>query len=146
LTPALAEACADLHQLSFLHGWSALEFERLIGAAASFGDMACYGKASILGGFILSRGAAGEAEILTIAVAPACRRRGVGRGLVERHLARLAAARIETLFLEVSETNTAARKLYAACGFVEVGRRPAYYAAAPGEAPAAALILRRTIG
>ncbi len=145
LAAAHAEACSNLHRSAFAHGWSALDFERLIGDPSSFGDAALSGKSSALAGFILSRGAAGEAEILTIAVDTRWRRRGIGRALIERHLGRLAAARVETLFLEVDENNIAARTLYASCGFAEVGRRKAYYTPAPGQAPAAALILRRAI-
>ena len=143
LSPDQAEACAILHRSAFAQGWSAIEFERLIGARESFGDAAVLGRTGALAGFILSRGAAGEAEVLTIAVAAAWRRKGIGRRLLERHLGRLAAARVGALFLEVSEGNVAARRLYAATGFVEVGRRKGYY---PGEAgPTAALVLRRGI-
>lgn len=143
LAPAHAEACATLHAASFAHGWSAVDFERLIAARSSFGDAAFAG--TMLAGFILSRGAAGEAEVLTIAVATAWRRRGIGRGLLDRHRGRLVAAGCTTLFLEVGEDNTAAKRLYARTGFVEVGRRAAYYAPRPGQAPAAALVLRRAL-
>lgn len=145
LDTAHAEACARLHARSFPHGWSALDFERLIAAPASVGDAAVESRSGALLGFALSRGAAGEAEVLSLAVAPDHRRRGIAGRLLRRHLDRLAAARIGTLFLEVEETNAAARALYAAAGFAEVGRREAYYRAADG-GRTAALILRRAVG
>lgn len=146
LDPAHAEACATLHAGSFAHGWSALDFERLIAAPSSFGDAALDRRSGAPAGFVLSRGAAGEAEILTIVVAPAWRGRGLGRSLIAHHVDRLATARIETLFLEVNEDNAPARRLYEREGFTQVGRRENYYAAAPGRQPAAALVLRRPIG
>lgn len=146
LDPAHAEACAALHAGSFAHGWSALDFERLIAAPSSFGDAALDCRSGAPAGFVLSRGAAGEAEMLTIVVAPAWRGRGLGRRLLDHHVDRLATARIEALFLEVNEDNAPARHLYARTGFAPVGRRDNYYAAAPGRERAAALLLRRSIG
>ena len=79
------------------------------------------------GGMALARATAGEAEILTFAVVPAARRRGLGTALLAA-LRREAACRgAGTLFLEVSSRNGAARGLYSAAGFVEIGRRRRYY-------------------
>lgn len=91
-------------------------------------------------GFILIRIVADEAEILTLAVRPAARRRGLARRLVETaaDLARRSGA--ARLFLEVAEDNAAARALYAAAGFQTVGRRAGYYARAAGP-PVDALVL-----
>jgi ribosomal-protein-alanine N-acetyltransferase len=93
-------------------------------------------------GFILIRVVLDEAEILTLAVRPEARRRGLGRGLVEAggHLARSQGA--ERLYLEVAEDNDAARGLYVSAGFVEVGRRPGYYGRQDGPAVAALLFAR----
>ena len=71
--------------------------------------------------------AADEAEMLNLAVAPACRKRGTGRALVEE-LRRRAAG---TIFLEVAEANTAARALYRKTGWVELSERKDYYG--PGQ-------------
>ena len=78
-------------------------------------------------GFVLARVAADEAEILTLAVVPDARRQGQGGALLAEAMAgaRLRGARV--MFLEVSESNDAARGLYAAAGFTEVGRRRRYY-------------------
>lgn len=78
-------------------------------------------------GYVIAQDAADEAEILNLAVAPARHRGGIGRALVERALATLAGRGAWRVFLEVREANAAARALYAALGFEEVGRRPEYY-------------------
>lgn len=80
------------------------------------------------GAMVMARIAADEAEILTLAVRPAQRRQGLARALLEE-AARLCAAHGATaLFLEVATRNQAARALYAAHGFEQVGRRRGYYA------------------
>ncbi len=66
---------------------------------------------------------AGELELLDIVVDPAYQGRGFGRFMV-RHLVSQEASRV---LLEVAENNSSARRLYAAAGFVEVGRRARYY-------------------
>lgn len=145
LTGAHAEACAALHGTVFAQGWSALEFESLMAAPVTLGDAALDPRSGVLAGFALSRGAAGEAEIITIAVAADWRRRGLGTRLLDRHLRHLALAGCAAVFLEVGAGNEAARRLYAAAGFVEVGRRKAYYAPKPGLAREDALVLRRAL-
>jgi len=66
-----------------------------------------------------------EVEILNVATDPAVRRRGVGSALLQA-LLRLPG---RVLFLEVRESNIAARALYTAAGFAEAGRRIKYYPA-----------------
>ena len=78
-------------------------------------------------GMVAARAAAGEAEILNLAVLPRHRRRGLARSLVECAIARARAAGAASVFLEVRETNSAARALYATLGFVAAGRRRDYY-------------------
>ncbi len=79
------------------------------------------------GGVLLLRLAADEAEILTLAVLPQARRGGLARGLLAAAMQRAAKAGAGAMFLEVSAANAAARALYGAAGFAEVGRRRAYY-------------------
>jgi ribosomal-protein-alanine N-acetyltransferase len=79
-------------------------------------------------GFLVSRTlAAGESEILNIAVCPEFRRRGVARALVGAFLADSPGA----VFLEVRASNVAARAFYKSIGFHEVTTRPGYYAEPP---------------
>ncbi len=141
----LADACAELHATAFRYSWGEHEFERLISASNAFGDAAIDPRKKSLLGFILSRVAADEAEVLTIVVGASHRKRGIGRQLVASHVARLRNVRVKTLFLEVGETNTAARKLYAGLGFQEVGRRKNYYRTEQPAEQIAALVLRRDI-
>jgi ribosomal-protein-alanine N-acetyltransferase len=80
-------------------------------------------------GFALSRGAAGEEELLLVAVDPRFRGRGIGTALVKRFIDTARERGMEKLFLEMREGNPAER-LYCAMGFEAVGRRRQYYRAA----------------
>lgn len=126
-----AGALAKLHQDAFARPWSEMEFAALIAQEAVSGFIAIeIGRASAPpAGFVLIRMAADEAEILTIAVAQAHRRHGVGWALMDAALRQMHADRVARVFLEVDEGNAAAIGLYRRLGFVEVGRRPSYYAA-----------------
>jgi ribosomal-protein-alanine N-acetyltransferase len=92
------------------------------------------------GGMILARVAADEVEVLTLAVAPAARRQGLGTRLLDAAMTLATSRGARTAFLEVSISNTAARTLYARAGFTPTGRRPRYYADGTD-----ALVLRRTL-
>ena len=80
-----------------------------------------------IGGYVVAFDAADEGEILNLAVAPAGRRRGLGRALVQQILAALTTRGAQQIYLEVRESNAPARALYAAHGFKELGRRKQYY-------------------
>jgi ribosomal-protein-alanine N-acetyltransferase len=140
--PADAEAIAALHAASFHRGWSEDDVRRLLldhavmtHCAAINGDVT---------GFIMSRRATDEAEILSVAVESGQQGRGVGRRLLDWHLRHLAGQGTRAVFLEVEENNVAAIKLYRRAGFREVGRRPNYYPQGGGKS-ANALILRRDL-
>lgn len=136
-------AIAALHAASFNRGWSEQEVEGLLTDRAVTTHRASAG--GTLVGFIMSRQAADEAEILSIAVARRWRGRGLARQLLMLQLRRLAALGVRTVFLEVDENNRPALRLYQRAGFREVARRPNYYPSAAGM-PAAALVLRRDLG
>ena len=127
------EALAALHAAAFPAPWDAAAFAAL---SAQPGVLALVED----DGFILIRVVADEAEILTLAVRPEARRRGLGARLVAAAAARAAALGAERLFLEVAQDNAAARGLYARSGFAEVGRRRGYYAR-PGATAVDALTL-----
>jgi len=130
---SVAETLAALHATAFAAPWGAAALADLLAQTGVFAETAD-------DGFILIRVVADEAEILTLAVRPEVRRRGLGAHLVAAAAARAAALGAERLFLEVAQDNAAARGLYARSGFVEVGRRRGYYAR-PGAAAADALTL-----
>jgi len=135
-----AHHLAALHAASFHRGWSDGEFETLLIDRNVIADRATVGNNLV--GFILSRIAADEAEILSIAVASARRGKGLARRMLDLNLRRLAGLGARAVFLEVDEGNMPARKLYQRAGFREVGRRPGYYSEGKG---ATALILRRDL-
>ena len=80
-------------------------------------------------GFVLWRGAAGEEEVLLIAVHPDHRRKGIGRALLERFVAEARQRGTSRLFLEMREGNSA-ESLYLGFGFTAAGRRRKYYRSA----------------
>ncbi len=135
-----ADACAHIHGLSFLRGWSAPEFEAMLADAQVAGHLLVQAGNGQADGFVLSRLAADQAEILSIALLPDLRGRRLAGGLLRRHMAQLDTFGIRKLFLEVNADNAAALALYRACRFVQVGSRKGYYATAAGE-PADALVL-----
>lgn len=92
-------------------------------------------------GVVVSRAAAGEAELLNLAVLPGWRRRGLGGLLLARALSEMQDAGAESIFLEVRESNLPARSFYTSAGFVMAGRRRAYYRNPVEDA----LILSRTL-
>lgn len=80
-------------------------------------------------GCLLLRQAADEAEVLTLAVRPEARRRGVAAALMETGLVLLAAGGARRLLLEVAAENAAALALYGGLGFARAGERRDYYGA-----------------
>jgi len=141
--PRDAKAIAALHAASFRRGWSDGEVEQLLFDPNVVADRVTIGRALV--GFILTRWAADEAEILSIAVDAAARGRGLGGKLLQRNLQRLVALGVRAVFLEVGADNAAALALYQRMGFEQVGKRERYYGtdAAPDST---ALVLRRELG
>jgi len=76
---------------------------------------------------VLAPRGAGDADVLTIAVAEAARGRGAGRELLRGLLTAAAERGASRVFLEVRADNPVATALYASAGFEAVGRRPHYY-------------------
>ena len=130
----LAQGLADLHAEVFDAPWSPSAFADLLGQAG----VVLEGNQD---GFILIRAVADEAEILTLAVRPAARRKGLGGRLVGTGSARAATLGATLMFLEVAEDNAPARALYGALGFAEAGRRPRYYPRPDGAAVDALLLV-----
>jgi ribosomal-protein-alanine N-acetyltransferase len=141
-SPRDAAAFAAIHAASFNRGWSEQEFEQLLTDRSVVADQVRRGRKVL--GFILSRRAHDEAEILSVAVARGARGQGLARQLLDLHLRRLAGLGLRAVFLEVEEDNTPARKLYARAGFAQAGRRADYYVQGRAR-PAAALVLRRDL-
>lgn len=132
-----APALAALHAVAFppAQAWGADAIALMQGMAGSFGFW-CREH-----GFVLARVAADEAEILTLAVAPRARRRGLGTALMTAAMTEALARGAGAMLLEAAATNAAALALYGGLGFAPVGRRRRYY-----EDGADALILRCALG
>lgn len=69
----------------------------------------------------------GAYEITNIAVDPLWRRQGHGEKMLKRLVKYCTVNKAEKIFLEVKDSNTAARNLYKKFGFTETGLRPRYY-------------------
>ncbi|GAB6035558.1 ribosomal protein S18-alanine N-acetyltransferase [Fundidesulfovibrio butyratiphilus] len=80
-----------------------------------------------LAGYLTFFAAAWEMEVLNIAVRPDLRRRGIGRQLLGHVLQLCRSMGMKRGYLEVRRSNVAARTLYEAFGFEEVGLRKRYY-------------------
>lgn len=132
-----AGSLAAIHASAFARPWSALEFERLLADRIVFADGLFFGGRAEPSGFVLSRLAADEAEILTLALAPKARGHGHAGPLLRHHLDELARARARRVHLEVEEGNLPALAAYRRLAFREVGRRSGYYALPDGSRAAA---------
>lgn len=126
--PGDAGLMAAIHASCFKRPWDEVAISQFISAP---GVLCLIGAATHVvaapAGILIARRAAGEAELLTVGVTPACRRSGLGRALLERAIAALSSSGATTLFLEVDEGNEAALALYRSLGAAPVGRRPGYY-------------------
>lgn len=120
---------AALHARCFTvpRPYGADEFETFLRARECF-------LLTVPGGFALGRVAADEAELLTLAVDPGHRRRGVARGLLAAFEAEARRRGARRAFLEVAASNAAAIGLYRGAGYDESGRRRGYYRRADGGA------------
>lgn len=136
-TDDLADVVA-LEQACYRFPWSEQVFRDCLRVgydcwvADSGGAVAGYGMMSM---------GAGECHILNLCVAPALRRRGMGRALLVALLDRARRAGMEQAFLEVRPSNTGALALYRSLGFEPVGVRRGYYQAEAGREDAIVLRL-----
>lgn len=157
--PEHATILAALHATSFPAPWQPQEFATLLSQPGVAGWIALRHvpeKCERLSdknmpqkldgmpqGFILVRAVVDEAEILTLAVTPQERRKGVASKLIEYADAALCGGPVARMFLEVAADNAGAIALYIRHGFAECGRRPGYYNAGRAQGSADALIMKR---
>jgi [ribosomal protein S18]-alanine N-acetyltransferase len=107
--------------------WSHEQFERVFGDDPPRRVALVIEEAVGVQGFLVAHEVAGEWEIENIAIAGSARRRGLGTRLLGAFLDQARAQGASAVFLEVRESNHAARWLYEKWAFVESGRRPSYY-------------------
>lgn len=148
--PADLVAVASIERDSFSDPWSletfsatlALRHMRFLVAEEVGAGVGQGGGGRSLVGYVVALVMGDEGEVADVAVAPFARRRGVARLLLERMLADVMEGGVRALYLEVRESNRAARALYEALGFVQAGRRRGYYQRPLEDA----LLLRRDLG
>jgi ribosomal-protein-alanine N-acetyltransferase len=107
--------------------WSAQQYEALFQVSDPERIALILREENGLQGFVIARVVGEEWEIENIAVAGSARRRGLGTRLLGELLDLARAKRAAAVFLEVRESNLAARVLYQKWAFLESGRRPGYY-------------------
>lgn len=139
-----ADELVRIHAKGFYRGWPSAEFASFLSERDTPVYVACDARRRIAG-FALVRIAADEAELLTIAVDPKWRGKGLGRALLQAAFADLLTSPARRMFLEVSEENAAAIKLYQRLGFTTIAQRQGYYPRADGSA-ATALVMATDLG
>lgn len=139
-----AETCAHLHAQGFYRGWPREDFAAYIAGRDTPVYVACDAKRKIAG-FAMIRIAADEAELITIAVDPRWRKKGVGVALLRAVFSDLLMSPATKLFLEVAEDNVAATRLYRKLGFEKISERTGYYPRDNG-LPATAIVMSRDLG
>jgi [ribosomal protein S18]-alanine N-acetyltransferase len=106
--------------------------ERLVlvmrGTLAPATDSSTGGRGETLFAFLVARRVDSEWELENIVVTPEVRRKGCGQRLLDALLAHAADTNSDSIFLEVRESNAAARDLYRRAGFRQTGQRNSYYA------------------
>lgn len=120
-----APRMAELEARIFPDPWSERDFQDLICTEGGMCFSAVDGNRVIA--YVVGRLIAPEGEIYRVAVDPEYRRRGIGYRLLDYAVKTSRGDGLETLFLEVRSKNTAARRLYLAYGFKEIGTRKNYY-------------------
>jgi [ribosomal protein S18]-alanine N-acetyltransferase len=120
------DAIAELERASFADPWSRKSFEAVLDEPAA---MLVVARVSTipLAGYVVAWFAADEGQIANLAVREPTRRRGIGSMLLAGALLEGQRRGASNIYLEVRESNEAARRLYASRGFEEVGRRKRYY-------------------
>lgn len=135
----IIQRIADIEKLTFSDAWSyesiadtiRYEYNHLYVAYLDEDGMVhcesynCYeGGAKFICGYLIANQMADESELLRVAVTEEYRQKGIGRCLLEYYLTDIHGNRY---FLEVRESNAAARRLYEKYGYKALGFRKAYY-------------------
>jgi ribosomal-protein-alanine N-acetyltransferase len=115
-----ATELAAIHATAFDRPWNEQAMREMLAGSGAFG-------LKTDGGLILCRVMAGEMEVLTLAVTPDRRRRGLARTLLAAAIEVARQSGAKAAFLEVADDNAPAAALYAGVGFRRAGLRRAYY-------------------
>ncbi len=124
---------AEIERDTFSDAWTRDAFCDLLADSGddSFGVttrfLVAVGDDDVVCGYICARSVVDEGEILNVAVASDSRRGGIGRALLREVLDGFDGAKVDAVYLEVRESNVAARSLYESMGFAAIGVRKRYY-------------------
>lgn len=121
------DAVGIIEQASFSDPWPRGGFEPLVRAPRCLFMVAEEGPGEGVAGYSIVRWVEDEAELLNIAVAVEQRGKGIGGQLLDEVVRSLEERAIRHIFLEVRDSNIAARELYRSRGFRELSRRTGYY-------------------
>ncbi len=127
-TAKLADVAAiiAIERAVFSDPWSARSFREALSNPSVY--CACARRdGRTLQGYVVAWFVADEGEIANLAVAPGAWGNGIGRALLDASLKEAAARKLKAVYLEVRDSNAAARHLYGSRGFIEIGRRRSYY-------------------
>lgn len=124
-----ASVLAAIHEPCFEDSWDAPAMAALLATPGAVALLAMQDKAGDKQpcGFVLLRAAADEMEVLTLAVLPHTRRRGVARALMQAVRRHAASAGAKKIFIEYARDNQAAHALYESVGYTRDGVRSNYY-------------------
>jgi len=107
--------------------WSLEQYQNIFSADAASRVLLILEEDSCIRGFVAGRTPDTEWEIENVIVSEVVRRRGFGARLLREFLALARGQHATKIFLEVRESNLAARRLYEKSGFSQSGRRHSYY-------------------
>ena len=130
-----------IEKLSFADPWSVSDFRSVMNISHAIFLVAVDQASSDLAGYVVTLAIVDESEVLNIAVDPAKRGGSIGARLLDAALAVAESKGASATFLEVRESNAAARRLYESRGFEEISRRRKYYRSPVEDA----LVLRRAL-
>lgn len=126
-TEADLNEIAQIERACFADPWTEESFRRLLGGHSAIFQIVGYPPHFAVAGYVIAFAIGEDAELLNIAVDPEHRGKGLAGQMLDAVLIELAGRGVKNAFLEVRESNGAARALYGSRGFTEIGRRRSYY-------------------
>jgi len=130
LRPAVEEDLREIVRIesaSFADPWSEESFRRLLTVQPAIFLVAVFPPVSAVAGYAIAFSVSEDGEVLNVAVEPGFRGKGLAGQMLDALLIEMSARGVRAAFLEVRESNRAARALYGSRGFTEIGRRHRYY-------------------
>ncbi len=121
-----AAALARISRMSFPDAWPLAVFQRELGRSATRAWVARETGGRVAA-FVIGWRVRDEIQVLSVAVVPRWRRRGLASRLLEAYFGSLQAEGVREATLEVRASNRAAVALYERLGFETLGERPRYY-------------------